>query len=533
MRTFARRPAALVAIAVMGSAFAGCSDDSGDDATVPSFEGPPNAATAWDVPEGRVDDAVDQLDEIVTDMMDETGVPGVAVAVVHGDEVVFAEGFGEREVGTGETVDADTVFQLASLSKSVGATAVAGVVGDGTVAWEDTITTYLPDFALNDAYVTENVTIEDLYAHRSGLPDHAGDLLEDLGYDQAEVLERLRFVPLDPFRATYHYTNFGLTAAAEAVAAAAGTSWAELSQTRLYDRIGMAHTSSTYDDFVAEENRAVGHQFVDGEWQFVEQRQPDAQSPAGGVSSSANDMGQWLRMLLADGSFDGEEVVAPDALLPVLTPHMVSGPPSTPATRDAFYGLGMNVGVDATGRMRYSHSGAFLLGAATAFATVPAADVGIVVLTNGQPGGLPEAIVAAFLDEVEFGGVTRDWLSDLQPLFVPIVEGEPSRLDDEPLPSGPAPALADNAYVGTYANDFYGPITISVGEGGLVLTAGPAGMTFPLEHWDANTFAFETQGENRSGLSAVDFAVGPDGSATGVVIEKWDKPNGIGTFART
>lgn len=500
---------------------------------VPSLDGPPNEIAAWPVPEGRVARAVEQLPALVAEMMPGTGVPGVAVAVVHGDEIVYAGGFGERRAGSGEPVDADTVFQLASISKTVGATVVAGAVGDGTVRWTDPIVTHLPHFALADPWVTRHVTLADMYSHRSGLPGHAGDLLEDLGFERAQVLERLRFAPLAPFRAVYAYTNFGLTAAAEAVAAAAGTSWEELSRRRLYDRIGMSRTSSTYADFAARKNRAVGHQRVDGEWRFVEQRQPDAQSPAGGVSSSARDMGRWMRLLLADGVFDGERVIDAEALLAIQTPHMRSSAKGSATARTSFYGLGTGVSTDATARVRLSHSGAFLLGAGTAFAAVPAADVGIVVLTNAQPVGLAEAISSAFLDVVEFGGVTRDWPSAFARMVAPILDGPASRLDDAEAPSDPEPALGPAAYVGTYANDFYGPVRVAVDDTGLVLTAGPRDMRFRLEHWDANTFTFETRAENRSGVSAVDFTVGPDGVASSVWIEKWDDPEGVGELRRS
>lgn len=153
--------------------------------------------------------------------MARTGVPGVAVAVVHKDEVVRLDDFGKRHVGQEAEVGPDTVFQLASLSKPLASTVVAGAVGDKTVAWDDPVAEHLPDFALKDPWVTEHVTVADLFAHRSGLPDHTGDLLEDLGYDRKYVLERLRLKPLTPFRASYAYTNFGVTTAGEAVADAA------------------------------------------------------------------------------------------------------------------------------------------------------------------------------------------------------------------------------------------------------------------------------------------------------------------------
>ncbi|WP_193320117.1 serine hydrolase domain-containing protein, partial [Mycobacterium tuberculosis] len=189
----------------------------------------PNERSAIQIPAGRIDDAVAKVDGLVGELMQNTGIPGMAVAIVHGGKTLYAKGFGVRDVGKGggpdNKVDADTVFQLASVSKSVGATVVAHAVTDNVVTWDTPVVSKLPWFALRDPYVTGQVTIADLYSHRSGLPDHAGDLLEDLGYDRRQVLQRLKYLPLAPFRISYAYTNFGVTAAAEAVAAAAGQSW--------------------------------------------------------------------------------------------------------------------------------------------------------------------------------------------------------------------------------------------------------------------------------------------------------------------
>ncbi len=163
----------------------------------------------------------------------------------------------------------------------------------------------LPGFALADPWVTDHLTISDLYTHRSGLPDHAGDGLEDLGYNRAQVLEKLRQLPLNPFRITYEYTNFGVTAGAEAVAAAAGTDWETLSQNTIYGPLGMTSTSSRFADYQARENRTVGHILEDGKYKVGPVRDADAQSPAGGVSSSVNDMAKWLDMVLSGGRYQG------------------------------------------------------------------------------------------------------------------------------------------------------------------------------------------------------------------------------------
>ena len=177
------------------------------------------------LPDNAVDNAVAKLDGIVADLMKSSGIPGMAVAVVHGGKTLYAKGFGVKDVNRpaddpANKVDPDTVFQLASVSKPIGATVVAHQVSQNAISWDTPVVDKLPWFALADPAATRMVTVGDLYSHRSGLPDHAGDQLEDLGYDRRYILERLRLLPLAPFRISYAYTNFGLTAAAEAVAAA-------------------------------------------------------------------------------------------------------------------------------------------------------------------------------------------------------------------------------------------------------------------------------------------------------------------------
>jgi len=495
----------------------------------------PNEVSFVPISADQVARATSGLTKVAGDMLASTGVPGMAVAVVHRGKVVYAEGFGIRRVGQAAKVDADTVFQIASLSKAVASTVVAGVVGQKVVAWDDPIVRYLPTFSLGDPYVTANVSIADMFSHRSGLPDHAGDLLEDLGFDQPQILARLMLYPMDPFRAAYAYTNFGLTAAAEAAATAKGATWADLSRQVLYGPLGMTSTSSTYADYVAAPNRADLHVRVDGRWEARFQRDPDAQSPAGGASSSVSDMARWMQLQLAGGTFNGTQVIDGDALLQTHVPHYASSPATTLGAKSGSYGLGFNVGVDGAGRLRLSHSGAFGLGAATAFDLLPSEELGIVTLTNGMPIGLPESLNATFMDMVEVGNSTRDWLKAYLPRFAPLTEN-PSELAGRSAPSSPAPARPDAAYVGTYLNALYGPAIVGSGADGLTLSLGPVPQVFPLTHWDGDTFSYLPTGENAAGITAVTFAGGSGGSPATVNIENL---NGVpvitptlGTFQR-
>ncbi|MGW1882614.1 serine hydrolase [Streptomyces sp. NPDC001970] len=492
----------------------------------PPLEPPPLLTQA------DVDAAVAKLDGVVEDMMKRTGVPGAAVGVVYKDRVVHLRGFGERKVGEPGTVGPDTVFQLASLSKPIASTVVAGAVGDDVVGWDETVARHLPGFALKDPWVSAHVTVTDLMSHRSGLPDHAGDLLEDLGYDQAYILGHLRDEPLDPFRASYAYTNFGFTAGAEAVARARGVSWEKLSADTLYKPAAMDSTSSAFADYEKATNKAVTHvRTADGTWQAKFVRDADAQAPAGGVSSTASDMTRWLRLQLANGKLDGKRIIDAEALEHTHLPEIVSQPPTAPAARAGFYGLGWNVGYDNQGRLRLSHSGAFELGANTNVTMLPGEQLGIVVLTNGQPVGMADSVALDFFDTVQYGKPTTDWLPLVAGLYEQEQERGKSPTDYADPPAKPRPARADGAYTGTYSSAYYGKAVVTTDRDGLVLELGPEPMRFDLTHYDGDTFSYETTGENAVGATGVTFTVDPGGKATGFRVEYLDE-NGLGTFSR-
>src|SRR6516165_2440983 len=492
--------AALAVVAAILLALTGCgpAQPVSSPSSVPS-DSPPNEVSGLQILAGRIDDAIARVDGLAGDLMRSTGIPGMAVAVVHRGKVLYAKGFGVRDAtkggGQDNKVDADTVFQLASVSKSVGATVAAHEVSDNVVTWDTPVASKLPWFALNDPYVTSHLTIADLYSHRSGLPDHAGDKLEDLGYDRRQVLERLKYLPLAPFRNSYAYTNFGVTAAAEAVAAAAGKPWEDVSDEVLYHPLGMTSTSSRFADFTARPNHAVNHVKVGDKWEPRFERDPDPQSAAGGVSSSVNDMARWLVMLLGNGIYSGQRIATPEALLQANTAQVISVPATTPKARSGFYGHGFNVSVTSSGRTEYSHSGAFSLGAATNFLVLPSEDVAIIALTNAAPIGVPETLTAEFMDLVQYGQIRENW-ADLYQQAIGWMNNPQGSLVGKQLPANPAPARPLSAYAGDYANDYSGPAIVTERDGALQLSLGPKNQTFTLTHWDGDTFTFPLTSEN-------------------------------------
>ena len=207
--------AGVVALLAVG----GCSSDADDGSSAEPAGQSGDGGEGASLTSETVDASFDELDQIVADVMEESGVPGVAVAVVYDDEVVYEQGYGVRSVDGDDPVTPDTVFQIASLSKPLSSTVMAGLVGQGVFEWDDPIHDYAPQFELSDPWVTEHVTFADLFAHRSGLPGGpAGNYLEAIGYDRDTILPRLVEVPLEPFRDTYSYSNFGMTLGGEAAA---------------------------------------------------------------------------------------------------------------------------------------------------------------------------------------------------------------------------------------------------------------------------------------------------------------------------
>ena len=489
-------------------------------------------AHAAEITPARLSAALAQLDALAPRVLQKSGVPGVAIVVVHNDKVVYMKGFGVREAGRPDVVGPDTVFQLASMSKPIASTVVASLVSDGTVDWNDPVSSHMPQFQLSDPWVTREVTIADLFAHRSGLPGGAGDDLEMLGFDRTEILRRLRFLaPASSLRSAYAYSNFGLTAGAQAAAQAAGKPWEDLAAQRLYGPLGMRNTSSRSADYAAASNRAVLHVWEKGRWAPSFKRQPDAQSPAGGVSSTARDLAQWMRLELGNGMVDGRRLIAEDALAQTHQPMIARAPnPVTGAT--SFYGLGWNVEIDPRGRLHWTHAGAFSQGAQTVVNLLPAEHLGITVLTNAFPSGVPDGLVNSFYDVALNGSLTQDWVA----LWTKAYDGLTASFASGGAayavkPAAPLPALPLGAYTGTYANEYFGFLEIKQENGHLVLQLGPQRKTFSLTHFDHNIFTYLPEPEPPAADGGVTFTVGPDRLAQSVVLENYNG-DGQGTFTR-
>lgn len=468
------------------------------------------------------------LDAYVADAVQDWDLAGLSIAVVKDGEVVFAEGYGVREVGEPGVVDENTLFAIGSNTKLFTAVAAGMMVDEGRMSWQDPVARHLPGFQLYDPWVTRELTIRDALSHRSGL-GRRGDLLwYGSEYGRDEVLRRIRFLePNSSFRSAYGYQNVMFLAAGEATARAAGESWDRLIDRRIFTPLGMSRSNTSTTQFGDDPNVATPHGRIGGETVPIPWRNIDNIAPAGSINSSALEMAEWMKMLLADGVVGGDTLVRPGTLREIASSHtLIPLEPDTlfPSVHFRSYGLGI-VAQDYKARKVLWHTGG-IDGMLSLVGLIPEEDLGVVVLTNtAGANNLYTALMFTVFDAY-LGGPTRDWsqimLRQAEEAAQRMAEAEAKAL--EARVPGTRPSLALDRYAGTYRHELYGDATVSYENGGLVLRRGPA-FTGDLEHWHYDTFRATWRGPE-GGNALATFALDVSGEPSTLTV------GGFGEFER-
>lgn len=437
-------------------------------------------------------DPLDGFDAYVAKAMTEWQTPGLSVAIVEDGKVVFNKGYGVRKQGGADTVDADTVFAAGSISKTFTSAAVASLVARDQMRWDDRVIDHLPDFRLYDPYVTREIRLRDLLSHRSGLP--RGEMLWYYStFDRREILRRLRYLkPKAGFRDRFGYQNLMFVAAGEAVAAVAGKSWDAYVSERFLTPLGM--TSTTTSVTTLGDNAATPHARVDGKFQPIAWLNVDNIAAAGGVNSTANDLAKWMRFHLADGEANGmpllraadvTEMRSPQTIIPVTAARRAA----IPHTLSRSYGLGWYL-EDYRGA-RLAYHGGRIDGMSSRLTLVPERKLGIAVLTNRGRSSLADALTFRLLDA--YLGVpetsARDWSGDLLKLAEDHFDNRDDRRQDLLAQRVPEtkPSLPLDKYAGSYDNEVYGGMDVSLNDGSLTLKRNPEAVA-TLTHFNYDTF---------------------------------------------
>jgi CubicO group peptidase (beta-lactamase class C family) len=476
------------------------------------------------VPAATVNDPIANLDAFITRALKEYQVPGAAVAVVQDGKAILLKGYGVRDVTKPGAVDENTIFQLASVTKTLTGAAAATVVDEGRLDWDKPIFNYLPEFVGYDAYMTRWLTERDLLAQRTGWPAFTGDQLDSFGYDRAEILRRLRFFkPRYSVREVAQYSNPGFFVAGEVAARASKQSWNDLVEKRLFAPLEMSR-SGTVIKALQDSNATSAQALVDGKPVVVEPSDLDVTGAASSGTSTAADMSKLMLMFLNKGVYKGKRVLKPETVEEMFKRSMVSEidftdlPPISNKT-GFYYGLGVG-SYDYAGEHIIEKSGA-LAGVRTTLVLVPDKNAGIVVLANLNLTAFPEAVRAYFLNQV----LGIDPETDQKQIF-DLNQKLKNLMAPPPAPRNPGKFDGTlQSLVGVYENDYYGRCEILLAGDALKVQCGPAKYPATLKHWNNGAFMMQFPGATQT-PSVTTFMIGEDGAA-----ERFES-EALGTFVR-
>lgn len=437
-------------------------------------------------------------------------VPGLAIAVVKDDTVVFAKGFGVSEAGKPAKVTEQTRFAIGSTTKAMTTAALAMLADEGKLRWDDRVIDHLPDLRLYDPYATRELTIRDLLTHRSGLP--STDLLwavpENI-YTMPEMIRRLRHVkPASSFRSTWAYQNVVYAIGGLLVERLSGVSWETFLRTRIFTPLGMTETLPLVADIAGKPNVATPHDELRDSIAVVPVRSTDAIAPSGSVWSSVADMSKWMRFMLDSGRVGSRRLIAPATFREIVAPQMRAPMDQYPALELAqpnffSYALGWFV-QDYHGQTVWMHTGS-IDGMSAIIGLLPGQRVGVFVLANLDHAELRHALMYQVFD-LYGANPPRDWSADLRALAARRAARRPA---PAPRTSGTHPSAPLERYAGTYADSVYGTIEVSLAGGALRARFEKADLGV-LDHWENDSFRSRP---STPGSSATTLTFVPDGAA--------------------
>jgi CubicO group peptidase (beta-lactamase class C family) len=472
------------------------------------------------------------VDAIVEDALRFWHVPGIAVGIVRDDKVVYLKGHGVKEVGKPDPVTPDTEFPLASCTKAFTTTAMAMLVDEGRMSWDDPVRKHVAFFHLSDPSADALVTLRDLVSHRTGVGPH--ELLwYRAPWSQEETIRRIGKVKLDyPFRSGFRYQTTMFTTAGWAVGHASESNWADFVQKRILDPLEMKNTSLTTTAALESPDHASPHRFLRGgrgaesdktshstthhspltthQFKVIPWYAIDKPEPAGSINSCARDLCQWIRFQLGDGVIDGKRLVSAKNLLETRTPQTIirlegNVRDMNPDTAQISYGMGWVI-QDHRGQLLVSHAGA-IDGFRAHITLIPEAKIGIVLLNNLDKTNMNLAVSNSLVDLL-LGLPKKDWNAYIGEQVRKQETAARARYLEREKNRKPEskPSLPLTAFAGTYEDSAYGTAVISVKDNALVWKWST--FNCALQHFADDTFTIDS---DLLGHPQVQFIVGSGG----------------------
>jgi CubicO group peptidase (beta-lactamase class C family) len=459
---------------------------------------------------------MESIERFIAEQLAAWEVAGCAVAAVRGGKAEIAGGWGLRDREAGLPVTGDTLFAIGSVAKAFTATTIGALVDDGLLEWNEPLRDYVPGIRLHDPFVTDHLTITDLLTHRSGLPRHDLTWIGQPGLTRAEIVRRLRFLPLSrDLRQVFQYCNLGYLIAGHVVDVLAGVPWEDFARTRLLEPLGMTRTSLSVQEMLADPDHAAGYRRRDGVMVPSPQRPVVAMSPAGAINSSAADMTRWLLAQLGGGQLNGTAVMSPATARRQLSPHIVRpGDGQLPGLTQYAYGLGWTIG-RYRDRQVAMHGGG-IDGFQAQCMLLPDDGIGVAVLANTILSAMPLVVACRVLDEL-LGAEPLDVFGYVKPRFdagrAGINEAKAAR---RVVPGAP-PAHPLSAYTGRYQHPGYGTITITTDGEALTPSFGTMDLTLAHRHYETFDLKWHELTDQPTNFPLT-FLANPDGDVTAFTV---------------
>lgn len=401
----------------------------------------------------------DSLDTYVNRGLQQWQIPGAAVLVVKDGQIVIAKGYGVKELGTNDKVDANTLFMIGSNTKAFTGTALALLEQDGKLNLEDKVVKYLPDFKMKDEWVTQHLNLLDIVSHRMGLETFQGDFMywtSDLTAE--EVIQKFGMLtPKYDFRTKYGYTNAGYAIAGKVIEKVSGLTWAEFVKERIFKPLEMKRTVPLSVDFMKAENIARPHTFVDGKMSVIPIQDIDNLAPCGSIGSSVNDLSHWVIAQLDSGKYNDQTVIPFSVIQKTRQLLSIQRRVRHPYnnTHYSLYGMGWAF-QDYEGKEMIMHTGG-VNGFVTSVTLIPEEKLGVVVLTNTDQNAFFQSLKWEIIDAY-LGLPYRNYDSTFYAGFVKRQEANNKWLKEvrDSVAMNIKPELSLSEFEGKYKHEVYG-----------------------------------------------------------------------------
>lgn len=471
---------------------------------------------------------IDSLTELVMTTFD---VPGISVGVVKDGKLIHAKGYGVSSINSKKKMDENTLVGIASNSKAFTTAALAMLVDEGKLKWEDKVRDYIPEFKLYNPYVTDEFNIKDLLTHRSGLGLGAGDLMlwpNGTSFSRNDIIHNLRYLkPVSAFRTKYDYDNLLYIVAGEVVKKASGLEWEDFIEKKILQPLQMNKSAANLNRLKDTMNIADPHAPVDGKLQVVSKDFTNVAAAAGGIWSNITDMSKWVIMQINGGKYGDslkKTLFSKSAQNEMWTIQTVIPVNTTPPynTHFAGYGLGWFLG-DVKGYKQASHTGG-LGGMVTQVTILPELKLGIIVLTNQQSDAAFSSITATIKDSY-LGIKGMDRVKQIA-TNTKTVHAQVKKITEDiwkdiaAQQKNNTSKINDSIFIGKYIDEWFGEINIAAKNGGLWFTAAKSpGLVGELLPYKANTFVIKWNDRSLDADAFAMFVLDNTGKASGITMK--------------